>query len=176
MKQLQYPIGECPKFASISPSNLKKWIADIEVFPEQIRLITEHLTLFQKQWVYRPEGWNIAQVVHHCADSHMNSFIRFKLALTEVNPTIRPYEEGRWALLSDGIDLDLSASLNLLEALHCKWVRLIKQLSAVELQMEFVHPATGNTISLAENVGVYAWHCRHHLAHVQQAIVHKGKF
>jgi hypothetical protein len=176
LHQLKFPVGECPKFISIESHHIIEWLAQIEEFPFQIRMLTENLSDKQKQLVYRPNGWNIAQVVHHCADSHMNSFMRFKLALTEDKPTIRPYYEDRWAELEVGKDLDISDSLDFLDVLHYRWLKLIDSLNAKDLDRKFVHPANNEVLTLAENIGVYAWHCQHHLMHVQQALIHKGKF
>ena len=119
---------------------------------------------------YRPDGWTIKQVVHHCADSHINSFVRFKLALTEDVPAIKPYFEDRWAELSDSLSNDISDSIQILNSLHNKWVLLLRSLTVEQLHREFFHPETNKKISLKENIGLYAWHCNHHLAHIQLAI------
>jgi len=97
IEKLKYPLGKCPKIDNVSKNDLETWIATIETFPSKIKALTSTLTVQKLNWIYRPKGWNIKQVVHHCADSHINSFIRFKLALTEDVPTIKPYEEALWA-------------------------------------------------------------------------------
>ena len=176
IQQLKFPIGTFNAPEIITSEHISSWIADIEAFPKQIKGLTQNLSTNELNWVYRPEGWSIKQVVHHCADSHLNSFTRFKLALTEDNPTIRPYYEDRWAQLIDGTSDDISASLLLLEGLHQKWVFLLKNLSKSELQRTYTHPEHGQQFTLAETIGTYAWHCNHHLAHVQQALIHKGEF
>lgn len=176
LEQLKFPVGKCPEFKDINSQSLEDWMAEIADFPKKIRALTEDLSEIEKQWVYRPLGWNIAQVVHHCADSHMNSFVRFKWALTEDKPTIKAYFEDRWAELSVSKDLDIADSLDFIEILHHRWVKLLRTLSKSDLQLQFVHPESGQEISLAQNIGVYAWHCRHHLAHLKQALNHKGKF
>jgi hypothetical protein len=112
-------------------------------------------------------------VVHHCADSHMNSIIRFKLTLTEDDPEIRPYYEGRWAELVDGKDDDISYSLQLITAVHSKWVKLLKGLKPNDLERNFIHPEHGQAFSIAENIGIYAWHCNHHLTHIELALKSK---
>lgn len=176
LEHLKFPIGECTDCKSPSSEQLTLWLQDIEIFPSLVTKITQNLTVEELNWKYRPKGWTIKQVVHHCADSHMNSFIRFKLALTEETPNIRPYYEDRWAELADAVDNDISPSLALLTALHHKWICLLKSLSQDKLQLEFVHPEHGKKFSLTENIGIYAWHCNHHLAHIKNAIQFKGKY
>lgn len=176
LHQLKFPIGEFSPPSSIDKEIINQWIASIETFPNSVETLTKSLSIEQKNWKYRPKGWSIKQVVHHCADSHMNSLIRFKLALTEESPAIRPYWEDRWAELPDSLDDNLESSLLLLKGLHQKWVFLLKQLSPHELEREFVHPEHGKRFSLKENIGVYAWHCDHHLAHIRQAIQAEGAY
>lgn len=167
---LRFPVGEFEPPATISPATLSAWIAEISDFPKQLSELTNGLPADQKAWRYRPGGWSIKQVVHHCADSHMNSYIRFKLALTEELPAIRPYFEDRWAELPENQADDISDSLQLLVALHRKWVVLLNALTSEQLQLQFKHPEHGTVTALDENIGIYAWHCRHHLAHVKQAL------
>ena len=155
---------------------METWIATIETFPSKIKSLTETLSVKELNWIYRPKGWNIKQVVHHCADSHINSFVRFKLALTEDVPTIKPYEEALWAELADGTSNDISSSLQIIEGVHARWVLLLKRLGGKELKRQFFHPENLKISSLEETVGVYAWHCNHHLAHIEQALLHKGHF
>ncbi|MFT5847947.1 MAG: hypothetical protein ACI902_002009 [Psychroserpens sp.] len=173
---LKFPIGEFQKPDVISSEMISTWINDIERFPSEIQKTTNGLITEQLNWPYRPEGWNIKQVVHHCADSHMNSIIRFKLALTEDSPIIKPYYEDRWAKLVDGVDDNLEDSLNLLKGLHAKLGKLLKHISKKELSREIVHPEHGKRFRLDETIGTYAWHSNHHLAHIKQAIAHKGQF
>lgn len=176
LEKLKYPIGKFVVPNQITKEHLQEWINIIEAFPETLKKILSNLEENQLKLIYRPEGWTIEQVVHHCADSHMNSFIRFKLALTEDKPIIRPYFEDRWAKLPDVLNVDLSASLEILYGLHHRWVVLLKSLEEKDLNKEFVHPEHGITTSLKENIGIYAWHCQHHLAHIKQAIKFQGKF
>jgi DinB superfamily len=176
LEKLKFPIGKSPKIDEVSENDLKTWIATIEEFPLKIKSLTSTLSVEELNWVYRPKGWNIKQVVHHCADSHMNSFIRFKLALTEDVPTIKPYEEQLWAELADGNSNDISFSIQIIEGVHARWVLLLKSLGERELKRQFFHPANLKISSLEETVGVYAWHCNHHLAHIDQALLHKGQF
>ena len=176
LNALKYPVGKFVKPAEISKEHIQAWISEIENFPESIKQLTQNLSDTQKNWKYRPNGWTIKQIVHHCVDSHINSYVRFKLCLTEDTPTIRPYYEDRWATLIDANDNVLDNSLMLLAALHNKWVQLIKSLKSEEFKLCFIHPDTNSKITLEENVGIYAWHCRHHLAHIQQAIDAKGVY
>ena len=176
LEKLKFPIGKCPKTDSVSENNLETWIAIIENFPSKIKNLTSTLSVAELNWMYRPKGWSIKQVVHHCADSHINSFIRFKLALTEDVPTIKPYEEALWAQLADGNSNDISPSFQIIEGVHARWVLLLKSLGSTELKRQFFHPENLKIASLEETIGVYAWHCNHHLAHIKQALLHKGQF
>lgn len=176
LEKLKYPIGKFQKPDSISENDLKTWIAIIENFPIKIKNLTEKFSVEELNWVYRPNGWSIKQVVHHCADSHMNSFIRFKLALTEDTPTIKPYEEAEWAELTDGNSDTIFPSIQIIEGVHARWTLLLKSFGEKELKRKFIHPANNKTSCLDEVIGIYAWHCNHHLAHIEQAILHKGKF
>lgn len=176
LELLRYPVGTFTKPSTIAAGQLEEWVQEIAQFPETLSTETSTLSAEQLAWIYRPDGWTIQQVVHHCADSHMNSLIRFKLALTEEQPTIRPYEEALWAQLPDTTQSPISWSLQLLDGLHKKWVFLLKSMSEQDYARSFIHPAQGNVITLKEAVGMYAWHSRHHLAHVQQAKKYKGIF
>ena len=173
---LKYPLGKFQKPEVISNDDLKTWIAAIENFPAKIKKLTSTLSVQELNWVYRPEGWRIKQVVNHCADSHMNAFIRFKLALTEDNPTIKPYQEQLWAELVDGNSDDIFHSLQIIESVHYRWILLLKSLGTAELKRQFTHPAIKKTYSLDAMIGMYAWHCNHHLAHIEQALKNKGQF
>jgi len=176
LQKLKFPIGEFQKPDVITSETLHTWITVIEQFPKHIESAVNGLTAEQLSWQYRPDGWNIKQVVHHCADSHMNSIIRFKLALTEDSPTIRPYYENRWAMLVDGSDDHISDSLMLLKGLHSKLGKLLRHISEEELSRVFVHPEHGKRFRIDETIGTYAWHSNHHLAHIKQAIAHQGSF
>jgi len=176
IEALRFPIGEYRSDKNPSDERLNEWINDIELFPERVSESTTNSTIESLNWKYRPKGWNVKQVIHHCADSHMNSLIRFKLSLTEDSPTIRPYYEDRWAELIDSKDDDVSDSLLLLNSLHRKWVKLLKTLDTNDLKKDFIHPEHGTKITLAENIGIYAWHCNHHLAHIKLGLESKGKY
>ncbi len=176
MQSLKYPVGPYQDPEQISRDKTEEWINDIRRFPQKLAALTINLRNDQLNWPYRPGGWTIQQVVHHCADSHMNSFIRFKLAMTEDGPTIKPYLEHLWANMPDTLNANIRDSLSILEGLHRRWVILLDNLQQEDLQREFVHPEHGKRFTLGESIALYAWHCNHHLAHVEQAIRFKGNF
>lgn len=176
ISSLKYPVGAFKAPQNISPSQMQAYLESIDTFPRKLSALTGSLRQEQLEWRYRPGGWSIQQVVHHCADSHMNSFIRFKLALTENSPTIKPYLEHLWADMPDTLNANIKHSLAILEGLHRRWIILLKNLRPEDLSREFIHPEHGKRISLGENIALYAWHCEHHLAHVEQAIRFKGDF
>jgi hypothetical protein len=169
-EHLQYPIGQFSMPESITKEIISHWIDDIASFPERLRIAVSELSDEQLEHTYRPGGWTIRQVIHHCADSHMNSFIRFKLALTEDQPTIKPYYEDRWAELQDTKNMTVQSSLKILEGLHLRWTHLLRALTQTDYARTFYHPENKKTIRLDENIGIYAWHCNHHLAHIRHAI------
>ena len=171
---LKYPIGKFQKPTLIDKRNIENWISIIEDFPKKLNIEINNLEEkdFEKQ--YRPNGWTVRQIINHCADSHMNSLIRFKLALTEQRPVIKPYLEDLWAELSDTKVIPVKSSLMILEGLHERWVYLLNSLSNEDLERQFEHPETGELISLKMNIGIYAWHCEHHLAHIKNAIGNVG--
>ncbi|RXP45567.1 putative metal-dependent hydrolase [Lutibacter sp. HS1-25] len=165
LEKLKYPIGKPLIPLKISEIQINEWISIIEEFPSKLEKLVIHLSNEQLDTVYRENGWTIRQVIHHCADSHLNSYIRFKLALTEDTPIIKAYYEERWAELFDS-SAPIAASINLINALHVKWTYLLKGLNNSDLKKSFIHPETKKTISLAENICIYAWHCNHHYAHI----------
>ncbi len=168
LEALKFPVGKFQKPESITKEIIDSAIYEIQNFPNLVKAEIENLDEKDLNLRYRPEGWTISQVVHHCADSHINSYVRFKLALTEDLPTIKPYEESLWAELPDS-KLSPFVSLNLLVALHERWVFILKSLSDEDLNKEFIHPEQSEKISLKENILIYSWHCQHHLAHIRQA-------
>lgn len=176
LENLKFPIGTHQIMRNPNQELIEKWIQDIEEFPGLLEKKAHNISLDQLHWRYRPGGWTIKQVIHHCSDSHMNSFIRFKLALTETRPEIRPYEEDKWAELPDGIDDNVLDSIHLLKSLHKKWTFLLRNLSSEQLKMEFIHPSQGEIIRLDQNIGLYSWHGRHHLAHIQAALDSHGSY
>ena len=168
-EQMKYPVGHFTPPASYTSEDLHEWIETIKAFPGKLRQAVLGLTEQQLDTPYRTGGWTIRQVVHHVADSHMNSIVRFKLALTEDKPTIKPYEEADWALLPD-YRLPVESSLRIIEGIHLHWVTLLESFTEDEWNRGFVHPESGNTILLKKAAGLYAWHSNHHLAHVTETV------
>ncbi|MGH2666204.1 YfiT family bacillithiol transferase [Flavobacterium sp.] len=176
IEKLKFPIGHFDSHLEVTADHLEKWKATIAAFPNQLRNLVASLSVEELNWKYRPEGWTVKQVVHHLADSHMNSIIRLKLTLTENGPTIRPYEESLWAQLSDGLDNDIESSLKIIEGVHVRWSRLLDGLSEEDWNKMYFHPQHQRLFSVKENLGIYDWHCNHHLAHIKQALLYKGVF
>ena len=168
-EELKYPIGIYSKPQEITQELLSEYILAISTFPKTLKNEVHNLTDVQLDTPYRPGGWTIRQVVHHCADSHMNSILRFKLALTEDNPTIKPYFEDRWAELADSKSMPVDAALKMINGIHARWTVLLTSLSELELSRTFFHPESNKQYRLDETIGVYAWHCKHHLAHITAA-------
>lgn len=168
IEQLKYPIGKFDKPTVITKDILKKWISDISTFHKRLLSEVINLTDEQLDTPYRQDGWTIRQVIHHCADSHMNSLTRLKLTLTEDQPTIKPYFEERWAELLDTKNMSIQPSLKMLEGIHERWTVLLNNLTDDQLKREFVHPQNGKIFRVDENIGLYAWHCNHHLAHITE--------
>jgi uncharacterized damage-inducible protein DinB len=167
MTDPRYPVG---KFTYSGPPNQEQrseLIAAIEQTPKNLRAAVNGLSARQLDTPYRDGGWTVRQVAHHVPDSHMNAYIRFKLGLTEDEPTIKPYEEDRWAKLSDTQATPIEVSLALLDSLHDRWVRLLRSLSPDEWKRTFRHPEMG-TMQLEKSLALYAWHGKHHVAHVTE--------
>jgi hypothetical protein len=162
---LRHPIGKFSFPQSITPDQRPKWIADIAGAPSQVRAAVAGLTPEQFDTPYRPGGWTVRQVVHHVPESHMNAYIRFKLALTEDEPTVKPYDEAAWAKLPDIVPTPIETSLTLLDALHDRWVRVLNLMGDKEFARQFRHPEIG-VVTLERNLALYAWHGKHHVAHI----------
>jgi hypothetical protein len=169
LDKLKYPIGRF-SFYEITPEELKKEIEDLAMLPTKMREAVTGLSPEELDRTYREGGWSIKQIVHHCADSHCNALIRFKWALTEDQPQIKDYRQDLWAKLSDGNDAPIGWSLDLLDALHKKWIWLIRHLSPEELNREFIHPDANKPRKISGEICRYAWHGRHHLAHIKIAL------
>ncbi|MBK6266149.1 putative metal-dependent hydrolase [Marivirga sp. S37H4] len=174
LNQLKFPIGTFQSADTITPDLLKQYINDISSFPQRLKKEVQSLSDDQLDTEYRPGGWTIRQVVNHCADSHMNSLMRLKLALTEDRPVIKPYFEDRWAELADSKKMPIEPALSMLEGIHARWTVLLKELTPEDLKRVFIHPEHGKEFSLDENIGMYAWHCNHHLAHITGLKISKG--
>ena len=167
MDDLRYPTGTFTINPAPTPASRRACIAAIASAPAELRAAVDGLTKEQLDTPYRPGGWTVRQVVHHVPDSHMNAYIRFKLALTEDEPTIKPYEEDRWAKLPDVQSTPLEVSLSLLELLHDRWVRVLRGIKPEQWKRSFKHPELG-IMPLEKNLGLYSWHGRHHVAHITE--------
>lgn len=166
LEQLRYPIGRFKAPEGLISEQLDQNIADIEALPELLRTAAVVLSNEQLDTPYRDGGWSIRQVVHHVADSHMNAIIRHKLTLTEDNPSIKPYNENLWAELVDYKETPIAVSLDLIKNLHIRWISILKNLSEEDLHKMFYHPESKTTFRLYESIALYAWHGKHHLAHI----------
>ena len=162
---LRYPIGKPERKSSLSPDERRAAIDALAVAPARLRTAVKGLTDGQLDTPYRAGGWTVRQLVHHVADSHLNAYTRFRLALTEENPTIKPYAEAAWAELADGRAMPVSVSLDLLDALHERLVHLLRATPAESVARTLNHPENG-PMTLDSMLTVYAWHGRHHTAHV----------
>lgn len=165
MEDLRYPIGKY-EAQPFSEKQLEEWLIDIQFLPQQLENTILNLDEAQIYTPYRPEGWTVKQLVHHVADSHMNAYIRFKLGLTEDNPAIKPYDEGAWANLSDTQNLPINISLTLLHALHTRWLEVLKGITQKDWNRTVYHPEHKKEITLWHLLGMYAWHGKHHVAHI----------
>jgi len=166
MDDLRYPVGPFRYTETGSPAQRDQWLSQIATAPGELRAAVAGLSPGQLDTPYRPEGWTVRQVVHHLPDSHLNAYARIKLALTEEEPTIKPYEEARWAELPDARTGPVEPSLALLDFLHQRWLLLLRQLEPADFGRRFRHPEHGRMIGLDETLAMYAWHGRHHVAHI----------
>ena len=163
-EDLKYPIGKFSRDFEFTSETKKGWVNKIAELPQKIKSAIENLNKEQLDTPYRPEGWTVRQTVHHVADSHLNSVVRFKLALTEDMPTIQPYYEDRWAELADS-RLPIESSLKIIEGLHLRWTTLLDSMSDADFQRKLIHPDSGEW-TLGQFLGLYSWHGRHHTAHI----------
>jgi len=165
MTDLRYPIGKFHFDGPLTEDQKKKALDDVASTPANLRAAVKGLSDTQLDTPYRPGGWTVRQVVHHVPDSHLNSYVRFKLALTEDEPTIKPYAEDRWAELADTKATPVEVSLTLLDSLHDRWVRLLRSLTPEDWKRTFRHPELG-VMTLERTLALYAWHGRHHVTHI----------
>ena len=174
LQTLKYPIGEFSPKVLYIPDDIKWYINTIELFPAKIKQAVAGLSDEQLDTDYRKGGWTLRQVVHHVTDSHINSYTRFKLALTEDNPTIRPYEEADWAELPEAKSGAIELSIPLLEALHKRWVVMLKGMKPGDTDRRLYHPGSKQQMTIASLMHLYAWHSDHHLAHITNLKKSKG--
>src|ERR1700680_349207 len=165
MNDLRYPIGKFSYDGHLTEDQRRNFLDEIAQTPAKLRVAVKGLSERQLDTPYRPGGWTVRQVLHHVPDSHLNAYVRFKLALTENEPTIKPYAEDRWAELADTKTTPPEVSLTLLESLHDRWVRLLRSLTPEEWKRTFLHPELG-AMTLEKTLALYAWHGRPRVAHV----------
>lgn len=169
MEHLQYPIGRFLEPTNVTASQRLTWIEKIENLPMHLEKALEQITEDELATPYRPGGWTVRQVVHHLADSHVNGFCRLHLALTEEQPTIKPYMEDRWAKLPDA-NLPIDCSLEILRGIHKRWAFLLKSMDEADFQRSYIHPEYGKHYSLDTMTALYAWHGEHHVGHVRLVV------
>jgi hypothetical protein len=169
----RYPIGKYEPQA-FSEAQKESWLADIKFLPQLLESTIQNLDEAQLNTPYRDGGWKVTQLIHHVADSHLNAYCRFKLGLTENNPTIRTYEEKLWAELADVEAVPVNVSLTLLHALHTRWYAAIRNLKDEEWNRTVLHPEQNRTLTLWHLLGMYAWHGRHHVAHITTLRENRG--
>lgn len=174
MTDARYPIGKFDWSAPVTARVVVDAIDELSRRPAELRRAVDGLSDEQLDTPYREGGWTLRQVVHHLPDSHLNGYVRCKLALTEDNPTIRPYHEDRWAALGDSRDTPLEVSLSLLTNLHARWVALVRGLSERDLDRTFRHPEAAIDIPLRQHLAHYAWHGRHHTAQITATVEREG--
>src|ERR1700674_296958 len=172
--ELRYPVGKFDFEAPVNAADYPKLIAAIAETPVALRSAVAGLSRDQLETRYRPGGWKVKQVVHHVPDSHLNAYTRFKLALTEDVPTIKPYEEAKWAELPDSQRVPIDVSLDLLDSLHQRWVALLKSMDVADFNRGLRHPEHDRVLTLAQILALYAWHGRHHVAHITSLRKRKG--
>ncbi len=173
IESLKYPIGKFQRPETITAELIREAIATIKSFPANIFTAVSPLSVAQLDTPYRPGGWTVRQLVHHCADSHVNAFIRFKLALTEENPTIKPYDEAAWAKLADA-ELPIEPSLAIVKATHFKWGLVLDSMGEEDFGRTYFHPEKKRSQELGEIALMYAWHSQHHLAHIQHLVLREN--
>lgn len=167
IEALKYPIGKWSKPNTYDEASLTAWIDDIRNFPAELSKLLLQINEQHYEKRYRPDGWTLRQVIHHVVDSHINGYIRQKLAYTETNPTICPYLEADWAEMEDVKSIAPMASVRMVQALHLRWTAFLDALKPEDLERTYFHPEHNRAITIKESIHMYAWHSRHHLAHVK---------
>lgn len=174
LEKKKFPIGQFEAPEHISDTELDEHIKTIKDFPGRLKNLIENFTDSQLDTQYREGGWTVRQLINHIADSHINSFIRFKLALTEENPTIKPYDEAKWAELQDSINIPVKPAMRMIKGTHQRWAVLLKSLTNKQLERTFNHPEQNKNYNLRHYLAFYVWHCNHHFAHIETLKKEKG--
>ncbi|KQT23275.1 hydrolase [Chryseobacterium sp. Leaf405] len=174
LEQKRFPIGKFEYPENICDIKLDEYIKVIKDFPGKLRNLIENFTDEQLDTQYREGGWTVRQVVNHLADSHINSFIRFKLALTEDNPTIKPYDEAKWGELQDSFNMPVKPAMRMLKGTHQRWTTLLKAMTNKQFERTFHHPEHNKNYDLRTCLALYVWHCNHHFAHIDNLKKEKG--
>ena len=174
IEHLKFPIGKFSVPETISSDQIQEAIEYLKAFPSYLADSVNLMSESQLDTPYRPGGWTIKQVIHHIADSHMNAYSRFKMALTEDNPTIKPYDESAWAKLADA-SLAIDSSMAIIKAVHFKWAVILESMTDEDFQKTYFHPEKKRSQTLAEVTLMYTWHSKHHLAHVHLPSLSGGK-
>ena len=168
LEQQKYPIGRYSRPETVTPQLIKEWISALKALPSWLDACIENLDESHYVIPYREGGWTIQQVIHHIADSHMNAYVRLKLALTEDQPTIKPYDENAWANMPDTNLTPVNVSVTMLHALHRRMVIILDNMKAEDWERSYFHPEHNRLFPIWEMVALYAWHGRHHVAHIMQ--------
>ena len=174
LEHKKYPIGKFEGPQNITDQEIDHHIKVLKDFPARLKNLVEHWSDDQLDTQYREGGWRVRQLINHLADSHMNSYVRLKLALTEDNPTIKTYDEAAWAELQDSFTIEIKPALQMLKGLHKRWVYELKSMTNMEFERTFFHPEQNRNISLKENLAFYSWHCDHHYAQIENLKKEKG--
>lgn len=169
-----YPIGKFEYGKSYSAEQTRAHIADIEALPSELNQLTSQLSSEQLKKSYRPGGWNAQQIIHHIADSHSNALIRVKLALTENNPVIKPYDQDAWAVLADVEECPVEVSLKMTEGIHARWTSLLKNMKPGDFDKKYTHPEYNKEFKLDEFIALYAWHGKHHCGQLKVILKENG--
>lgn len=170
LEKLKYPIGKYDPPKTITEEHLGEWINELSILPGEIATLSSGLSEEQLEVHYRPDGWTVRQVIHHLADSHVNAYTRVRLTLTEEKPHVRPYDEVKWAELTDAQTGDINLSIAILKAIHERLVTLLKTVKFSDFERTYYHPAAKQEFTLGYLVGNYAWHGKHHLAHIKSTL------
>ena len=174
IENLKYPIGKYRVPDPITSDMISQWLQTLEDFPGQLRTMTASLTDEQLDTPYRPHGWTVRQLLVHIGDSHLNSYVRFKWALTEDKPVIKTYSQEGWVSLADVKTLSAAESVGFISAIHERWVKLLKSMTEDHWNRSFVHPETRREVGLKQNLALYDWHSRHHYAHIRNLVDREG--